>query len=134
MRHAGEHELLIIVTTLITGRQLVLKHYYDVITEQLTKIRDVAARALPLNRAFVQKLLGEGVFYACDCILGGVYGVAIAKAKSVDSLVFAKFESRVRAEEDGLRRLLESVSNKLDACTMTLVMESMRLDTVSCLK
>lgn len=95
----------------VAGQELVLKHYCDAIDRQLVQIRDTAAHALPLNRAFVQKLLGGGVFYTCDCLLAGVY--LVAERRPPEPLVFAKFESRVRAEEDELRRLLESLAMRL---------------------
>ncbi|GJE91184.1 hypothetical protein PsYK624_073330 [Phanerochaete sordida] len=114
------------------GRLLVMKRYYSTISEQLDRIRAISARALPVNRAFIQKLLGEGVFYACDCILAGVHGATKGRTSGeaeAAELIFEKFKGRVHSEEHQLRQLLQSVNYELDTCTIPLVVGHRRVDT-----
>lgn len=106
-----------------------MKSYYDRIRELLANMRVLSADALPLNRAYVQKLLGEGVFYACDCLLSGIYNTV--DATPFDQTVFDMFKDHEVAEEEMLREALASVNYELDAPnTLGLVIGVRRLDKV----
>lgn len=92
-------------------------------------MRIASADTLPPNRAYVQKLLGEGVFYACDCILSGIHQTV--DATRFDQVAFDMFKDHEASEEEKLRSALETVNYELDAPnTLGLVIGARRLDKV----
>ncbi|GJE91176.1 hypothetical protein PsYK624_073250 [Phanerochaete sordida] len=109
------------------GSPLALIWYYKRIRELLKKIRPISANVLPINRAYIQRLLGEGVFYACDCLLSGVYKILYLLEE--DASVFEKFEDFELSEEQKLRLAIQSVNYELDTpTTVALVIGNRCLD------
>lgn len=89
-----------------------MKSDYQHIRDLLQEIRDLSTQVLSTNRAYVQKLLGEGVFYACDCLLSGIY-VAV-EGTNWDTGLFDKFRDFEDLEADKLRQGLAALEYELD--------------------
>ena len=107
--------------------------YYKRIRELLKKIRPVSAKVLPINRAYIQRLLGEGVFYACDCLLSGVHKL-LGQLPEEDIAAFKYFEDFEVSEEQKLRLAVQSVNYELDTpTTVALVIGNRSLDKVRCI-
>lgn len=108
---------------------MALKSYYERIHRSLDTLRSLSSDVLPLNRAYVQKLLGEGVFYACDCLLSGIHDAVHSTA--ADQSIFEKFRGHENAEEEALKDALKAVNFELDAPnTLGLVIGNRRLEKV----
>lgn len=113
----------------LIGTDLVTKSYYDRIREFLDGLHQVSADVLPHNRAYIHKLLGEGAFFACDCLLSGIHE-AVSRI-DLNQKILDRFQGFQTAEETKLRNALINVRYELDAPnTLDLLIGSGRLDTV----
>lgn len=117
----------------ITGVPVVLHDYWRRIHEAMESLRATSHYALPENRALVEKLLGEGVFYACDHLLAGIHPKAKSSIhRNHQDWVLRKFSGFVKFHEDMLKQSLDSMDYVLDAPNTLMIIGNTgkRFDTV----
>lgn len=96
------------------------KHLYGKICKTLDELHVLWPKVLHENRAYIHRLLGEGVFFATDYLLSGMF--TTVRDTPMDEDLFAEFRSYDDAEEARIQRTLEELDHNLDAPnTLTLI-------------